>query len=209
MYARSTTLMIFPASMDEAIAYMGDEVWPAMRDMDGCIGLSMMCDRETGKYIATSAWEDRQAMQASDQHVHPMREAMVDRFGAGVGEPEIQEWEIAVLHREHQAPDGAWCRVTWVRSDPRRVDHMLDAYRTGLMPRLQAMPGFRSLSLLVDRDSGRGVGTVVFESRTAMEQTRDEARGVREQAVDSAGVDILDVGEMELVFAHLRVPETV
>ncbi|MGK5112013.1 MULTISPECIES: antibiotic biosynthesis monooxygenase [unclassified Geodermatophilus] len=209
MYARSTTLMTNPGSMDEAIAYMGDEVWPAMRDMDGCVGLSMMCDRESGRYIATSAWEDLQAMRASDEHVRPMREQMVERFGIGAGEPEVQEWEIAVLHREHPTGDGACCRVTWVRSDPWRVDHVLDTYRTGLMPRLQAMPGFCSLSLLVDRDSGRGVGTVVFESRSAMEQTRDEARKTRQQAVETMGVDIVDVAEMELVLAHLRVPETV
>ncbi|MGY1640821.1 antibiotic biosynthesis monooxygenase [Geodermatophilus sp. SYSU D00703] len=209
MYARSTILMVFPASMDEAIAYMGDEVWPAMRDMDGCIGLSMMCDRESGKYIATSAWEDRQAMQASDQHVHPMREAMVERFGAGVGEPEVREWEIAVLHREHQAPDGACCRITWLRTDPSRADELLDMYRARVMPRIQEMRGFCSLSMLVDRDSGRAVGTAVFASRAALEGSREQARMLREESVRVMGVDILDVAEMDLVFAHLRVPETV
>ncbi|MGY1640815.1 antibiotic biosynthesis monooxygenase [Geodermatophilus sp. SYSU D00703] len=209
MYARSTILMVYPASMDEAVAYMGDEVWPAMRDMDGCIGLSMMCDRDSGKYIATSAWEDRQAMQASDQHVHPMREAMVERFGAGVGEPEVREWEIAVLHREHQAPDGACCRITWLRTDPSRADELLDMYRARVMPRIQEMRGFCSLSMLVDRDSGRAVGTAVFESRAALEGSREQARMLREESVRVMGVDILDVAEMELVFAHLRVPETV
>ena len=209
MYARSTTLMIYPASMDEAIAYMGDEVWPAMRDMDGCIGLSMMCDRESGQYIATSAWEDKQAMHASDQHVHPMREAMVDRFGAGVREPEVREWEIAVLHREHAAGDGACCRITWIRTDPSRADQLLDMYRSSLMPRLQEMSGFCSLSMLVDRDSGRAVGTTVFASRSALEQSREQARMLREESVKVMGVDILDVAEMDLVFAHLRVPETV
>ena len=209
MYARSTILMVYPASMDEAIAYMGDEVWPAMRDMHGCIGLSMMCDRESGKYIATSAWEDRQAMQASDEHVHPMREAMVDRFGAGVREPEVREWEIAVLHREHAAGDGACCRITWIRTDPSRADQLLDMYRANLMPRLQEMRGFCSLSMLVDRDSGRAVGTAVFESRAALEASREQARMLREESVRVMGVDILDVAEMDLVFAHLRVPETV
>ncbi|MFW3171381.1 antibiotic biosynthesis monooxygenase [Geodermatophilus sp. CPCC 206100] len=209
MYARSTILMIFPASMDEAIAYMGEEVWPAMRDMDGCIGLSMMCDRESGKYIATSAWEDRQAMRASDQHVHPMREQMVDRFGAGVGEPEIREWEIAVLHREHATGEGACCRITWLRTDPSRADQLLDMYRTRIMPRIEQMHGFSSLSMLIDRDSGRAVGTAVFESRSALEQSRDQARMLREESTNAMDVDILDVAEMELVFAHLRVPETV
>ncbi|MBB3086650.1 antibiotic biosynthesis monooxygenase [Geodermatophilus sabuli] len=209
MYARSTTMMIFPASMDEAIAYMGDEVWPAMRDMDGCVGLSMMCDRESGKYIATSAWEDRQAMQASDEHVHPMREQMVDRFGAGVAEPEIQEWEIAVLHREHASGDGACCRVTWLRTDPSRADQLLDMYRTRVMPRIQEMRGFCSLSMLIDRESGRAVGTAVFESRAALEASREQARMLREESVQAMGVDILDVAEMDFVLAHLRVPETV
>jgi quinol monooxygenase YgiN len=209
MYARSTTLMIYPASMDEAIAYMGDEVWPAMRDMDGCVGLSMMCDRESGRYIATSAWEDKQAMQASDQHVQPMREQMVDRFGAGVAEPEIQEWEIAVLHREHASGDGACCRVTWLRTDPSRADQLLDMYRTRVMPRIQEMRGFCSLSMLVDRESGRAVGTAVFENRAALEASREQARMLREESVQAMGVDILDVAEMDFVLAHLRVPETV
>ncbi len=208
MYARSTILMVYPASMDEAIAYMGDEVWPAMRDMDGCVGLSMMCDRDSGRCIATSAWEDKESMHTSAEHVHPMRERMMERFGA-TGKPEVQEWEIAVLHREHPTGDGACCRVTWVRSDPGRVDHVLDTYRTGLMPRLQTMPGFCSLSMLIDRDSGRAVGTNVFDSRAHLEQTREQARMLREEGVGLMGIDILDIAEMDLVLAHLRVPETV
>jgi hypothetical protein len=77
------------------------------------------------------------------------------------------------------------------------------------MPRIQAMPGFRSLSMLVDRDSGHAVGTAVFESRSALEQSREQARMLREETVRSTGVDILDVAEMDLILAHLRVPETV
>ncbi len=148
-------------------------------------------------------------MQASDQHVHPMREQMVDRFGAGVGEPEVREWEIAVLHRDHQAPDGACCRITWLRTDPGRADQLLDMYRARIMPRIQEMPGFCSLSMLVDRDSGRAVSSVSYESRRAIEAAREAARGLRGQAVDGVGIDVLDVAEMELVLAHLRVPETV
>ena len=49
------------------------------------------------------------------------------RFGAGVGEPEVREWEIAVLHRDHRAAVGACARITWTRADPSRAflqDHM-------------------------------------------------------------------------------------
>ncbi|SDC72771.1 hypothetical protein SAMN05660690_2302 [Geodermatophilus telluris] len=208
MYARSTTIRAGSGSLDDAIAYMRDEVWPAMQDMAGCVGLSMMCDRETGRCIATSAWEDQQAMWASADRIHPMREHLVQHFGAS-DDMEVQEWEIAVLHREHAAAEGACARITWTRGEPGRADQLLDMYRSSLMPRIQEMPGFCSLSMLVDRDSARAVGTVVLDGREHLEQTREQARMLREEGVRILGVDVLDVAEMDLVLAHLRVPETV
>ncbi|MGR7027458.1 antibiotic biosynthesis monooxygenase [Geodermatophilus sp. URMC 62] len=208
MYARSTTIRGNPGSLDDAIAYVRDEVWPAVQDMDGCVGLSMTCDRESGRCIATSAWEDRQAMQASAERIAPMRWQLMDRFGAG-DDLEVQEWEIAVLHREHSTRDGACARLTWSRGDPARADQVLDLYRTHMMPRIQELPGFCSLSLLLDRDSGHAVGTVVLDSRADLERTREQARVLREEGVRTMGVDVLDVAEMDLVLAHLRVPETV
>ncbi|MGY1796699.1 antibiotic biosynthesis monooxygenase [Geodermatophilus sp. SYSU D00525] len=208
MYARSTTIRANPGSLDDAIAYVRDEVWPALQDMDGCVGLSMMCDRESGRCIATSAWQDQDSMRASAERVHPMRRHLMERFGTGE-DLEVQEWEIAALHREHTAGDGACARITWTRGDPARVDQVLEMYRTTLMPRIQELPGFCSVSLLLDRGSGRAVGTVVFEDRAHLEGTRDQARRIREGAVDTMGIDVLDVAEMDLVVAHLRVPETV
>jgi hypothetical protein len=208
MYARSTTIRANPGSLEDAIAYMRDEVWPAMQDMDGCVGLSMMCDRETGRCIATSAWADSGSLQASAERVAPLRRHLLDRFGAG-DDLDVQEWEIAVLHREHASGDGACARITWSRADPGRVDQVLDMYRTSLMPRIQEMPGFCSLSLLVDREAGRAVGTVVLDGREHLEQSREHARMLREEGVRIMGIDILDVAEMDLVLAHLRVPETV
>jgi len=208
MYARSTPISARPGSLDDAIAYMRDEVWPALRDMDGCVGLSMTCDRETGRCIATSAWQDREAMRASAERVGPMRRSMMERFGAG-RDLDVREWEIAVLHRAHTAGDGACARITWSQGDPARADQLLDAYRTSLMPRIEAMPGFCSLSMFLDRDTGRAVGTVVFDGRQHLEETREHARMLREEAVRILGIDVLDVAEMDLVLAHLRVPETV
>ncbi|NEK57045.1 hypothetical protein GCU56_04055 [Geodermatophilus sabuli] len=206
MYARSTTIQSSPGSLDDAIAYMRDEVWPQMQQMEGCVGLSMMCDRESGRCIATSSWQDQASMRASAERVHPMRDHMIERFGGG--EPEVHEWEVAVLHREHPTGDGACARITWVRTDPGRTDQMLDMYRSTVMPRIQGMPGFCSLSMFVDRESGRGVGSASFDSRAALEASREPARTIRE-GVTAQGVDILDVAEMDLVLAHLRVPETV
>ena len=206
MYARSTTIRGNPQRVADGIAYMRDEVLPVMQEMEGFVGLSMLVDREVGRCITTSAWEDRDAMRSSADRVHPMRRRMVEVFG---GEPEVQEWEIAVLHRAHETHEGSWARLTWTRGEPAEGDRMLERYRSDLMPRIEQMQGFCSLSLLVDRDSGLAVGTVCFDDRSALEASREQARSLREESVRRMNRQVVDVAEMELVLAHLRVPETV
>ncbi|SEP28710.1 hypothetical protein [Trujillonella endophytica] len=206
MYARSTTIRGTTAAIDAGIAYMREEAMPAIEQMSGSVGLSLLVDRDTGRCIATSAWQDEESMHASADLVHPMRERLVATFG---GEPEVQEWEIAVLHREHPMRDHGAARVTWVQVPSGEMDRFLDAYRTSLMPLLQELPNFRSLSLLADRATDRVVGTVTFHSRVALEAARDRTRMMREEFTGSVGARVLDVAEMDVALAHLRVPELV
>ena len=42
-----------------------------------------------------------------------------------------------------------------------------------------------------------------------MDATRDRSWTIRDAGVREAGVDVTDVGEFELLLAHLRVPELV
>ena len=145
-------------------------------------------------------------MRATMDRVGPMRDRVAEVLG---GRPEVQTWEIAVLHRVREAPAGAWVRVTWPRIDPSRLDQLLDTYRMGVLPRLEVMDGFCSASMLVDRREGAAAGTVTFEDRATLERTRDAAVAIRERTTQEIGVQFLDVAEFELVLAHLRVPETV
>lgn len=206
MYARSNTARGDPRRTDDAIAYIRDEVLPAVRRMDGNIGLSMLCDRDSGRSIVTSAWESEEAMRASAEHVRPMRERYTGMMGAQV---EVHEWEIAVLHRVHEAPEGACTRVTWTRTDPARVDEVLDAYKMTLLPRLEQMGDFCSASLLVDRREGLGAGAVTLADRQALVDSRPAADANRAEFTRAMGIDVLEVAEFELAVAHLRVPETV
>ena len=109
----------------------------------------------------------------------------------------------------HETHDGTWARLTWTRGEPAESDGMLDRYRSTLMPRIEQMQGFSSLSLLVNRGSGLAVGTVTFDDRSALEASREQARALREDSARMMNRDMLDVAEFELVLAHLRVPETV
>ena len=206
MYARSTTVRGNPQMLDDAIAYVRDEVMPAVQEMDGCVGLSMLCDRDTGRTITTSAWETEEAMHNSESPIHAMRRRFAEMMG---GEPEVQEWEIAVLHRKHTAPEGACCRVIWSSGHPADADPALEAFRTTVLPRLDELPGFCSVSLLANRDFGRAVTATVYESRDAMVAATETVMAMRRDFDRAMGGELTDVAEFDLVLAHLRVPETV
>jgi heme-degrading monooxygenase HmoA len=206
MYARTTTLRGDPQAVDDLIATVRDEVLPGLMQLEGCVGLSLLVDRDAGRAIATSAWETEDAMRASAESVRPLRDRAAQAFG---GTPEIQGWEIAVLHRAHHIGDGACARVVWTRTAPGNLDAVIGAYRDSLMPWWEQTEGFCSNSFLVDRQTGRCSSTVVFESREAMAQTRDQFMTLREEFVKRMAMEILEVAEFDMALAHLRVPETV
>ena len=143
-------------------------------------------------------------MEATAEQVRPARERVAEMLG---GRPQVDEWEIAVLHRDHTSEPGACVRATWVRTDLQGTNRLVDVYRMGLLPEIQAFGGFCSASLMVDRTSGYAVSSVTFDSRDAMVRSRDAATGLRERAAGEAGAEVVEVGEFELALAHLRVPE--
>jgi hypothetical protein len=206
MYARSTTMRGRAGVVDDLTAYIRDEVRPTVTGFDGCVGLSLLIDRDSGRCIATSAWETGAAMQASAQRVSGLRERAAATFGVT---PEVHEWEIAVLHRAHRAGDGSCARVTWTRTDAANLDRVIDAYRDSLMPWWEETPGFCSNSLMVNRNDGRCASAVVFDGHEAMARTRDQFTTLREEFATRMAMEIVEVAEFDLALAHLRVPETV
>ena len=206
MYARSTTVQADPANIDAGIRYVTDEVMPAITAMDGCIGLSMLVDRESGMCIATSAWNDDKSMHAADAALRPMREEAGKILGGSVS---VNEWEIVVLHRDHRTSDSTSVRCTWLRTDPGSVDKAIDLFRSEVLPVAESMDGFCSASLMVDRVAGRAVSSVTWDSRKAMETSREAATTLRSKVANQAGAEIEDVAEFEMALAHLRVPELV
>ena len=206
MYARSTTIQAQPSSIDAGIAHIRDEVMPALQGMPGCVGVSLLVDRQSGRCIATSAWETEEAMLASREHVTPIRDRAAEMFG---GTANVEQWEIAALHRDHRSADGAGVRATWVKVPPDQIAQGIEHYKSSVLPQLENLDGFCSASLLVDRASGRAVSSVTFDSLDAMRRNRDQATALKATSMREAGAEELDECEFELALAHLRVPELV
>src|SRR5271167_4138544 len=126
MYARSTTIQGQPSSVDAGIAHTRDSVMPALEGIDGCVGLSLLVDRTSGRCIVTTSWESEEAMRASEESIRPVRDRAAELLG---GSRQVEEWEIAAMHREHRASEGACVRATWVKVGPDQIDRGIDFYR--------------------------------------------------------------------------------
>lgn len=204
MYARSSTFRGRPESIDAGIGFVRCEVLPTVLVMDGCVGMAMLANRETGVCITTSAWHSLESRRDSECEVGALRA----RIGAVLGgAPEVEEWEIALLHRDHWSMDGARVRATWVKTD--EIDHLVDFTKSVTLPALNEVTGFCSASLLVDRAAGTGVIVVSFDNAAAEETSRETAQGLREKYLHETHEEIVDVEQFDLVLAHLHAPERV
>ncbi|MCW2732543.1 MAG: Antibiotic biosynthesis monooxygenase [Mycobacterium sp.] len=204
MYARTTTLEATPSSIDAGIAHVRDTVMPELEGLEGYVGLSLLADRTSGRCIITTAWDSEETMRSSAESVQEIRRRAAEVFGGG--SPTVDEWEIAVLHRDRETGEGAGVRVTWAQVDPDQIDSGIEVFKAAL-PAMQELEGHCSASLLVDRASGRGVSSVAYESRDVMERNQAEMDRLKASVSDEAAAQILEEHDFELMIAHLRVPE--
>jgi hypothetical protein len=207
VYARSTTIQAQPLSVDIGIAHVRDVVMPALTEIDGCVGLSLLVDRQSGTCIATSSWGTMEAMRGSAEQVAPIRDRAALMFD---GSARVEEWDIPLLHRDHPSRPGACVRATWLKVVPDQLNRSLEFYRMAVLPEMEQLDGFCSASLMVDHPAcRRAVTCSTFDSMEAMARNRDRASELRSRRVRDLGAEVIDVAEFELAIAHLRVPELV
>jgi hypothetical protein len=207
MYARTATLRGRPNAMDEAITFVQQEWLPSTTGLDGCTGMSMLAGRRSGRCIVTTGWETEETMRASLDGMRDSRARLGKILGAVAV---VSQWEVALMHRAQPPGEHPACRVTWTAlSDPDRLDEEIATVRMAILPRLEELPGFSSISLMVDRLSGRAVGTVTYADGDAMLAAAQQADAMQAEYARSLDGRITDVAELGLVIAQLRIPETV
>ena len=93
MHARVTTLSGSPDNADAGIANFRDNVVPyAKTDGKGAI---LLIDRESGKAVAVTLWEDEEAMRASEESANALRADAAQQMGAE--QPTVERYEVAVF----------------------------------------------------------------------------------------------------------------
>ncbi|MEU2349517.1 hypothetical protein [Modestobacter sp. NPDC049651] len=205
MYARSTTISGEPSAVEAGIAYVRDEAMPALRGMDGCAGLSLLANSRTGRSIMTTSWRDEDVLRASRDAVRPWADRTAEVLR---GTAEVEEWTVGAMHRVHEAHSSVCTRVTWLRTAPDAVQKAVDAVRLSLMPQLDDLPGFCSVSALTRAADGTTVAAVAYDSWEDLEKAAEGARVFREEFGPSLGIEVLATEDFDLALAHLQLPET-
>jgi hypothetical protein len=202
VFARSTTIHAQPSLIDAGIAHFRDAIWPVLQGIDGCLGMSLLVDRGSGRCIATNSWRTKEAMHASAEQMLSEHKRGAEILG---GAPIDNLWQIAVMRRDHRSGPGACVRATWLKARPELFESAIDFYRRAMLPAIEDFDGFCSASLMVDPTAARAVSSVTYDSWGTMEQSADATGSLRTAMLRDLGLDQDDVGEFELALAHLRV----
>ena len=99
----------------------------------------------------------------------------------------------AMYHRFHAPHDLTVEHVTYLSGDPSTAERAIDVYKMAVLPRIQQFDGFCSASFMINRETGRAVGTATFETRQQLEATREASSGIREGATREMGARVDDV----------------
>jgi heme-degrading monooxygenase HmoA len=78
-------------------------------------------------------------------------------------------------------------RVTTIQMDAARIDEAVRQLESEDIPRFREIDGFKGVTLLVDRESGKAVGTSYWESREQMEASEQAVEDSRRRAADAGG----------------------
>ena len=102
MHARVSTLEGPPDRMDEGLRHVREQVLPLLHQQDGFNGFVALGDRQSGKLIGVSFWENEQAMRASEEVGNRTRSESAEAMGDTVAG--VERYEVAVFEAPSTGP---------------------------------------------------------------------------------------------------------
>ena len=199
MYVRLSTIK-GATDIDAGIRFLGEKVVPELQQQRGFRGVTASADRPGGIVGVVSLWDTEQDMAASESVATKVRQEALGVIG---GDVTVETFEQVVADIGDPPPAVGCClRVIRTKMDPARIDDNIEFFRSEIVPRIKATPGFRGVRNLIDRASGHGVVGTLWEDEESM-KAADAAAELRRQEAASRGVEFGEMGTRVLLFSHL------
>jgi heme-degrading monooxygenase HmoA len=89
-------------------------------------------------------------------------------------------------------------RVSTLTMDSAKLDEVIRQLESEDLDKLKATDGFRGMTLVVDRSSGKGIGTTYWDSEEAMAAAEQIGEETRRRAADTGGAGEPQVERFEV-----------
>jgi heme-degrading monooxygenase HmoA len=186
-------------NIDDGIAFVREKGLPVLHEQKGYRGLTASADRAGGVFGLLSLWETEADRDASFDALAGLRQQGLDIVG---GDLTVESFEEVVQEVASPPTVGSALMVTRVSMDPSKIDENLSVFKSEILPRIKAAPGFRALRNMIDRKTGRGAVGSVWADQDAMKNAAAEGQARRDEG-RARGVSFDGDSFREIVFADM------
>jgi heme-degrading monooxygenase HmoA len=187
-------------NIDDGVAFVRDNAVPVLQEQNGYRGITASADRDGGVLGVLSLWETEADRQASFAPLAELRQQGLDMVG---GELKVESFEELVVEMASPPAVGSALMVTRISMDPAKVDENLGFFKSEVVPRITAAPGFLALRNMMDRKTGRGLVGSAWAGQDAMKNAAAQGQARRDEG-RARGVNFDEDSYREIVFADMR-----
>ena len=90
-------------------------------------------------------------------------------------------------------------RVTTLQMDPSALDQVTAQLESEDIPGFQQLDGFKGMTVVADRQSGKTLALTFWESEDAMRGSEEAVKGARQRAADTGGAGEPQVERFEVL----------
>lgn len=96
-----------------------------------------------------------------------------------------------------------FARVTVVQGSPEKIEQGVDSFNTQVLPAAKGVDGYKAAFLLVDRNTGKGIGITMWDSEDAQRRGGEAVDAARAATIEAMGGTVPPVEEFEVVASDM------
>jgi len=200
MYAR-LIMLTGVQDIDGAVAYLQETALPALREQNGYQGVSAAADRSGGLLGVMSLWASAADRDASTSALSKLREEARDKLAQDMTVETLDQLAVEIGRRPEV---GNRVLVTRVSMDPSRVQANAEAFKSEVAPQVSSAPGFRSLRLLINPETGEGRVSSIWDDEKSLNAALEATDKLRTETASKLGVTLGERIFAEVVFTELK-----
>jgi heme-degrading monooxygenase HmoA len=185
--------------VDAMVAYIRETALSGLRGQKGYQGFSVSADRANGVVGTLSMWETEADRDASDSALVKLREDARAKFATDMT---VESLEDRVMEMSKPPAVGTRLMVTRISMDPAKVDENLEAFKNEVLPQIKAAPGFRSMRVMINPQTGEGASGAIYDDEQSMQAAAEAAMARRPDAT-ARGVNFGETSYREILFVDM------